>query len=373
VDGFAEFLDTPDVSALTAQAAEGPIVYVHATSGLRSDAVILTSDPGLPVRTVPLDLLTEEEAVAQGNRLLDACRDTADPALPPAARIAAQRTVLDVLAWLWDTVTEPVLAELEYVSADRDWPRIWWCPVGVLGYLPLHAAGHHDDPSRTVLDRVVSSYTPTVRALAYARSHPPHTTTDTVVLAVPDAPGTPPLNEVRAEADTVTALIPGALRPPHPTRDQVLTALATHPIAHFACHGYANWAEPGRSSLILYDHETAPLTVADISARYLRGTLAYLSACDTTVTSPTLVDEAVHLTGAFHLAGYQSVVGTLWPVNDSAAHQLAGDFYRHLTGDGTAPPGIGRTADALHHAVRNQRARYDAAPTLWAAYTHTGV
>ncbi|GAA1646128.1 hypothetical protein GCM10009733_049080 [Nonomuraea maheshkhaliensis] len=373
VEGFAGFLDTPDIGALTAQAADGPIVYIFANSGQRSDAVILTGDPGRPVRTVRLGLLTEEAAAAQANRLLTACRDTGNPVLPLAARITAQKTILDVLAWLWDVVTEPVLAELGYFGADRDWPRVWWCPVGVLGYLPLHAAGHHDDPSRTVLDRVVSSYTPTVRALAYARSHPPRSATGTVVIAVPDAPGTPTLNEVGAEADTVTAFIPGARRPAHPTRDQVLAALAASPIAHFACHGIANWAEPGRSSLILYDHQTAPLTVADISARYLSGALAYLSACDTTVSSPTLTDEAIHLTGAFHLAGYQSVVGTLWPIDDRAAHQLTTDFYRHLTRDGTAPPDTGRTAHALHQAVRNQRARYGAAPTLWAAYTHTGV
>jgi hypothetical protein len=373
VEGFAGFLDTPDIGALTAQAADGPVVYISATSGQRSDAVILTGDPGRPVRTVRLGLLSEEEAAAQANRLLAACRDTSNPVLPLAARITAQKTILDVLAWLWDAVTEPVLAELGYFGADRDWPRLWWCPVGVLGYLPLHAAGHHDDPTRTVLDRVVSSYTPTVRALAYARSHPPRTATGTVVIAVPDAPGTPTLNEVGAEADTVTALIPGAQRPAHPTRDQVLATLAAYPIAHFACHGVANWAEPGRSSLILYDHQTAPLTVADISARYLSGALAYLSACDTTVSRPTLTDEAVHLTGAFHLAGYQSVVGTLWPVDDRAAHQLTADFYRHLTRDGTAPPETHRTAHALHHAIRNQRARYVAAPTLWAAYTHTGV
>jgi hypothetical protein len=39
---------------------------------------------------------------------------------------------------------------------------MWWVPTGNLSYLPLHAAGRDDE---CVLDRVVSSYTPTVRSL----------------------------------------------------------------------------------------------------------------------------------------------------------------------------------------------------------------
>jgi hypothetical protein len=45
--------------------------------------------------------------------------------------------------------------------------------VGLLSFLPLHAAGHHEtrfDPvPATVIDRAVSSYTPTIRALLHAR------------------------------------------------------------------------------------------------------------------------------------------------------------------------------------------------------------
>jgi CHAT domain-containing protein len=158
-----------------------------------------------------------------------------------------------------------------------------------------------------------------------------------------------------------------------PTRNTVLTALPQHPNAHFACHGLADWDDPATSRLILPDHLTDPLTVADISALQLTGGLAYLSACDTTSTSPRLADEAVHITGAFHLAGYEHVVGTLWPINDSAARHIAEDFYRRLTNNGTTPPDTTQSAEALHHAIRRLRARYPVTPTLWAAHTHTGI
>jgi hypothetical protein len=81
--------------------------------------------------------------------------------------------MLDVLAWIWDTITGPILDHLGHthpVEEGRRWPRIWWSPTGPLTVLPLHAAGHHVDDGRAVLDRVVSSYTPTVRMLTRART-----------------------------------------------------------------------------------------------------------------------------------------------------------------------------------------------------------
>jgi tetratricopeptide (TPR) repeat protein len=375
IGGFAGFLTAPSMSKLAAQAKDGPIVFVY-TSPARCDALILTRDPHTPVRLVPLTALTDTAAVEQVMRLLET----------PSSCMSAQGDVLDVLAWVWDTITEPVLKALGYTATpnhEESWPRVWWCPVGVTAYLPLHAAGHHrdldaEDPDlkanpRTVLDRVISSYTTTVRSLAYARAH--HLGTDkskAVIVAVPDAPGTPLLSGVAAETKTLRRLLPGALVLASPTRDTVLAALPDHQVAHFACHGSADWNDPASSRLILRDHQTAPLTVADVSALRIHGDLAYLSACDTNVTSPRLADEAVHITGAFHLAGYQHVIGTLWPISDAAAGDITKDFYDNITADGKTPPQTSRSAQALHHAIRCLRARCSQAPMLWAAHTHTG-
>jgi hypothetical protein len=349
------------------------------TSPARCDALILTHDPRTPVRLVPLPALTETAAEEQAARLLVACRAVTDPSQEPASRVAAENEVLEVLAWTWGTITEPILAALGHTTTpgrEESWPRLWWSPVGVLAYLPLHAAGHHhdltaEDPDlkanpRTVLDRVVSSYTTTVRSLAYARTHRPDNG-KAVIIEVPDAPGTPPLPGITAETETVTRLVPDALVLANPTRDTVLAALPDHQVAHFSCHGYADWDNPASSCLILRDHHTAPLTVAYISALHLTGGLAYLSACDTTLTSPGLADEAVHITGAFHLAGYQHVIGTLWPISDALAHGIAEDFYTDLTEGGTTPPRTSRSPGALHQAIRRLRARYPQTPTVWAA------
>jgi CHAT domain-containing protein len=150
-------------------------------------------------------------------------------------------------------------------------------------------------------------------------------------------------------------------------------ALPRHRIAHFACHGYFDVARPARSSLILADHETAPLTLADVRDLHIDAELAYLSACDTATSTRRLANESLHITGAFHLAGYRNVVGTLWPIDDGAASWIAAGFYRYLTDDGVIPPDTARTAQALHHAVNQVRTRCPDVPSLWAAYTHTGA
>ena len=385
VDGFADFLAAPSISKLAVQAQDGPIVFVY-TNSTRCDALILTHDLGAPVRLVPLTALTEAVADEQAARLMLARWNAHNPLKEPASRMAAQGEVLEVLAWIWDTITEPVLTALGHTTTPSDeesWPRVWWCPVGFLAYLPLHAAGHHgdltaSDPAlkanpRTALDRVISSYTTSARSLAYARAHPGADKGKAVVVAVPDAPNTSPLPGVTAETEALRRFLPNALVLASPTRDAVLAALPDHQVAHFACHGNVNMNDPSSSRLILRDHRTAPLTVADVSALHLNGDLAYLSACDTTVTSPRLADEAVHITGSFHLAGYKHVIGTLWSISDAAAHDITEHFYADLTVDGTTEPQTSRSAHALHHAIRRLRGRYAQAPTLWAAHTHTGT
>jgi hypothetical protein len=68
-----------------------------------------------------------------------------------------------------------------------------------------------------------------------------------------------------------------------------------------------------------------------VSGLHVPGGHAYLSACDASVAAPNLTNEAVHITSGFQLAGYQHVIGTLWPVNDFLATAMAEEFYRVRT------------------------------------------
>ncbi|MFE6096644.1 CHAT domain-containing protein [Streptomyces massasporeus] len=383
--GNAHFLDGPTIDELRDAAGEGPVVLVY-SSAWRSDALIL--DPAAPstapVAVVPLPALIAEDAVARAQRLQDALAALHAPGGDPfgvfGAQEHAQSELHGILEWLWDTVAAPVLDRLGIDGAtDRPRPRLWWCPVGFLASLPLHAAGLHRDPPpagrlrATLLDRTVSSTTSTLRVLAQARTRPPASpAAGTLIVALPQTLGAEPLGHAEKEAARVAELLRPAgpvtvLTGPAATSQSVLDALPRHATAHFVCHGLTVPIDPSGSRLLLADHRERPLTVAVLAGLRLReADLAHLSACSTGVTAHRLADEFVHITAAFQLCGYRQVVGTLWPVTDAAAEALAGAFHARRA---AGLPG----AQALTEALLDLRDRYPAAPTRWAAHVHTGV
>jgi hypothetical protein len=108
-------------------------------------------------------------------------------------------------------------------------------------------------------------------------------------------------------------------------------------------------------------------SVAEIGSQHsISAIFAYLSACETSLTTEALADEAIHLTAAFQLLGHRSVVGTQWAVNDRVAARASREFYRAL-GTGTD------TALAMHSTVRALQQRYPKRPSAWAAYQHVGA
>lgn len=122
--------------------------------------------------------------------------------------------------------------------------------------------------------------------------------------------------------------------------------LAHYEVIHLALHGYADPEFPDRSALV-FAPETPPvddglLQVREIRQLHLNASLVTLSACDTGV-GPVGEEGVADIVNAFIQAGAQSVVSTLWEINDQAAAQLMIDFYGQL-GRGTAK------ADAMRQA-----------------------
>jgi tetratricopeptide (TPR) repeat protein len=375
LDGFETFLRPPSVDDLLATAAHGPIVAV-AVSPFGSYALLLTRDG---VQALELPRLTRRTVYDQVVAFLEAL-----DGITTAVAGAAERRLLEVLGWLWDTLASPVLEQLHLTGRPARGgrlPRVWWCTSGLLSFLPVHAAGRHDSrfdahPS-TVLDRVISSYTPTVRALAHARRTGPAGAGDRVRLgggrlvavAMPQTPGASDLPGALAETTALAARFPGqvdVLTGEQATRQAVLDRLPKARWAHFACHGAANLADPSQGRLLLTDQ---PLTVLDITRLRLDHVqLAFLSACETARPGGRLTDEAIHLASAFQLAGYRHVIATLWPINDTVACLLADEIYGALTGPTPLPP-----AAAVHLTVRWLRGLQPDRPSWWASHLHHGI
>ncbi|MEV0027837.1 tetratricopeptide repeat protein [Nocardia sp. NPDC050793] len=396
VEGFPTFGLPPSREQLVAQAMHGPVVVLN-VSRYRSDALLVTPTG---VENMPLPDLALGTLVDHVISFHAALSAVSSPASTFSQRRKAQGQLVQVLEWLWDTAVGPVLNALGYTESPAPGmqsPRVWWIPGGVLGLLPVHAAGYHSQSAgRTALDRVVSSYTPTITALRHARRSLPADLSATprraLIVAMPTTPNLPDhnLDYASAEARTVANHLPGALTltgpdpgdylidASVPTTAAVLEVLPTHAIVHFACHGFSDPTDPSRSRLLLHDHSSNPLTVAALATLHLdHAQLAYLSACETALTANTkLVDEAIHLTSAFQLAGYPHVIGTLWAINDHIASDIADIFYSTLTLTTTDPHAAFDTncaARALHDTIRTVRDQHPTKPSLWAAYLHAGA
>ncbi|MEU1483092.1 CHAT domain-containing protein [Streptomyces sp. NPDC005752] len=399
LEGHSAFALPPSAEALTGEAAEGPVVVFN-VSRHRGDALLLTKDG---IAHTELPELTAGAVARRAREFRQAL--IAATGADRAARKQAQATLVAVNEWLWDAAAGPVLDALGLrgrpVDCPTAWPRVWWVPGGLLGQLPLHAAGHHFDPAgagrRTVMDRVVSSYTPTVRALSRAREltrrqQRKRSDVRSLIVAMPTTPGLPGegrLGFVDEEVAAVRDYLPHPvlLREGHPedvgastasartpTRERVLALLPQCSIAHFACHGASHPTDPSKSLLFLHDHVRDPLTVAGLTpVRLDRAELAYLSACRTAVVEDdSLADEAIHVASAFQLAGFPQVIGTLWEIDDDTAVTVAAAVYSGLlVGPDELDPR--RAAFALHGAVRTVRDMLPGVPSLWAGYLHSGA
>ncbi len=381
--GFERFLAPRLIGELLPAAADGPVVLVNVAE-LRSDALVLTAGG---VEVIPLQGVDPDVVAARVTRFLGAVAEAQYAGNTAAARAAAELQLGGVLGWLWDRVTGPVLDHLGYTATPPDgeaWPKVWWCPSGLLALLPLHAAGYHDlsgQRHEAVIDRVVSSTIPTIRALLHARrERPPAGEGRVLVVAMPRTPGQADLPGVTREASTLQQLFGGRADllglddTPPATYDTVMAALPGHTWAHFSCHGESDLDDPSSSRLLLADHQTRPLTVLDLThARLEDAELAFLSACTTARTGSKLPDEPIHLAAACQLAGYRHVIASLWPIGMGDTAWLTTSFYRSLTPTGTTSRDAARTAAvALHHGIRQLRAIYRASPSRWAPYSHTG-
>ena len=375
--GLDRFLLPADVSRLTAEAYAGPIVLVN-VSRYRCDALILTPED---IQKCELPALSLADVRTRLTELRSAVSGTSRPA---KTRQETERILHDTLAWLWDNVTGPILDRLGIAAPlqnGQDWPRLWWVPCGPLAHFPLHAAGRHLEDAKqghspTVLDRVASSYSPTVRALTHAREQYARRTARrtsrrprTLVVAMPHTPDAADLPGTQRELAQITRLLPAAetLIGQHATRDTVLSRLPDATWVHFACHAIDDPTDPANSRLLIHDHTHNPLSVQQISRLRLdEAEFAYLSACNTAVTTPELADESIHIVSAFQQAGYPHVVGTLWEIDDAVAAELTEIIYMELASN-ASDVGV-----CTNRATRLVRDRYPRVPTLWASHIHAG-
>jgi CHAT domain-containing protein len=346
--GLADFVAAPRFADLRNAAAGGSVVVVNAGRH-RGDAIIIHADTDpVAVRLPDLQMTSVEDRVTT---LLAAVED--DHSL--TRQLQRRRVVPETLRWLWDAVVAPITDAL----ATDHLHRVWWLPTGLLGLLPIHAAGYPGQPG--ALDLLTSSYVPSLRALRQARTQSPATRRDAVTVAMHHTPGQPDLVDAAREA----TLDGTPLHDERATADGVLDALCSANWAHFACHAVVDPASQADSGLLLYDRI---LRLSEIGGlRLTQAELAYLSACSTANHGIASADEVLHLSAAFQLAGFRHVIASLWPLYNDIAVQAANSFYRAMA---DAPADT--AAAVLRDVTRELRDRYPDHPHLWAPLIHSG-
>jgi tetratricopeptide (TPR) repeat protein len=385
LNGYENFLLDPSESELHHLAEGGPIVVFN-ISDIRSDAFLITPDE---IRTLHLPLLTSESLEHNIKRFLSAIHDSQNLDYYRHSI----RTLNAVLRWLWDVAVSPILDELGFTQTPSDgepWPRVWWVGSGLLNILPIHASGYHDSiPPQTALDRVISSYAPTVKSLSHAweraRADQVKVKEKALLISMPKTPEKDSLPFADIEVENLRKLFSNASISTtimhNPTTTEVLSELPKHSIVHFACHAYpAN--DPSQSSLLLEDWKNVPLTVLDLASLNIKSAkFAYLSACHTSSMQDfNLLDESITLSSAIQLSGYPSVVGSLWQVMDNHSADVAKRIYTWIL-DGDGGFDCLRTAEGLHKAVSILRDHTRVKmqnnmmndPLIWASYIHVGI
>ncbi|KAF3010439.1 hypothetical protein E8E14_000289 [Neopestalotiopsis sp. 37M] len=260
-----------------------------------------------------------------------------------SAQLRKTRPLIDIamLRWLWSTTASPVLDKLGIgdPKTDAPLPRIIWIPTGPLTYLPIHAAGQYDGSTATVMDRVVSTYSSSLKAfVASQKQQTPNLrigSEKVLLVGMDKTPGQDPLPFVNQEleklSDICHSLNLKVTRMKQPQQKEVLLQLPDCSIFHFAGHGLSDPVQPENGGIILKD---STLTVSDLLDQTLQNKapfLGFLSACLTGVNdAENVMDESIHLVSAFQLSGFRHVIGTMWQVQDKACGKVAEILYSEL-------------------------------------------
>ncbi|KAI3316601.1 hypothetical protein HD806DRAFT_527777 [Xylariaceae sp. AK1471] len=331
--GFEHFLLPPTEQGVKDAARPGAIVMIN-VSGYRCDALVVEVHQ---IRLVELPYLKKDEVE---KRILE--RDIGS---------------LNTLAWLWSTIAGPILNALGFTEhpLNDTWPHVWWIPTGPLGSFPLHAAGQYINFSgiastEAVLDRVMSSYASSIKALIYSRPRRAPRIADSsraLLVGMEETPGQSRLpfaeREIALAHDVLMSMSIAPIKPA-PIQEAILSELLeSSEIFHFAGHARSDRYDALKSYLCLGekclgDEKPDLLKAQDLLKINLRERapfLAYLSACGTGRNNEKKsIDESIHLITAFQMAGFRQMIGTLWEVNDEACAEMARITYEGIRDGG---------------------------------------
>jgi CHAT domain-containing protein len=336
VGRYAETLDATAIRQHLLDADTALIEY--ALGADQSHAWVLTR---AGVRSISLARRADVEARVSAYRKLLAERVTALSVNSALARLDAESRNLHRL----------LIAPIEAALAGKK--RLIIVPDGVLAYLPFETL----QGATRLLERFSISYAPSASTLAAIRQRglrkaPP--TRNLLAFADPivasastvaqawereRAMALTPLPNTRTEVSAIRSLFNAASTQVHLGADAQEQSLKSEQLEsfrylHFAAHGYFDEEEPARSGIVLSQAGDSSsdglLQAPEIMRLRLNADLVTLSACQSGLGRVLAGEGVLGLTRAFLYAGAQSVVVSLWNVNDVATAELMKHLYTNL-------------------------------------------
>ena len=321
--GLSRFLLPLLFSDLQRAASGGPVIIVNACK-YGCDALIVFPDRD-PVH-IPLQI-TQGDARGLSTEL--------HTLTERAKRNDMKIELARFLRKLWDQIVSPIVDCLQTTHPSQS--RIWWCPTAEFSVLPLHAAGPYRMGQQNLPDLYVSSYTPTLTALIRARRRDPSSSTTEqksfIAIGQTKAPGLSELLSVGEELDNVRQSVEGLatftrIDGEASCTSRVVEELGKNEWVHLACCCLPNRKQPFESGFTLHD---GLFTIQRVIGCDLKNPeFAYLSANHTTVGDEDSPDEVIHLASAMQFAGFRSVIGTMWYVDDGDTTKITSTFYKHM-------------------------------------------
>lgn len=261
-----------------------------------------------------------------------------------------QQSTQDTLYHLYQALLAPLQARVTAAT-------LVIVPHGLLHYVPFHALY---DGRRYLIETKTVSYAPSATVLyrvlqaeTASGQNPP------LILGLSD----PAIPYAQMEAEAVAELFPEAIVRvgTAATAESLLTAADRPAFLHLSTHATFRADNPLFSALKLAD---GWLTVNEIYRLKACAPLVTLSACETGRTQVAVGDELVGLCRSFFAAGAQTLLISLWTVDDRATAWLMQCFYRELQAG--KPPN-----QALREAQTAVMAEHPH-PYYWAAFVLTG-
>jgi CHAT domain-containing protein len=242
--------------------------------------------------------------------------------------------------------------------------RLAIIPNGDLYYLPFHALIAKEENKKVtyLMDEFTVFYSNRLKFLGSSQSID---LANFHIIAVGNADKSLPAAEV--EVNDIKTLFPSSmvLRGNEATKEQLIAQSGNFNVMHLATHGILDYNNFDSSYLVMANNGRFTLNDIGELNKIDEYTLVALSACETAVKNDLVEGWPQTTASAFLTAGVETVIASLWQVDDKATSLLMKKFYENIS--------TMNKVEALHKAqVDLSKMQGFNHPYYWAPFAYYG-